>query len=315
MIDKMTASFKKLLNLHDPVVKKKWKRTLQAFLLVGPALVIALVFVYYPAAYILRLSFFEWDLISPQQTYVGLDNYKTVLEPGSDFWESLLITLKYGIMYIAFSLTVGMLLALALDRIKFLNNFFQSLFFVPSVTSISVVAVVWSLIFNPQIGPLNKILTGLGVSSVSLPQWFNDPNLALPALAVIGSWQSLGFITLLLLAGLRNIPTTYYEAAAVDGANKWKSFWKITLPLLSPVLFFVIFMLIINSFQVFGAVSIMTQGRPLGSTNVVLYYIYQQGFRFFNAGIASTASWIVFMVLLAIYMLQSKLGERNVFYQ
>ena len=315
MIDKMTASFKKLLNLHDPAVKKKWKRTLQAFLLVGPALVIALVFVYYPAAYILRLSFFEWDLISPQQTYVGLDNYKTVLEPGSDFWESLLITLKYGIMYIAFSLTVGMLLALALDRIKFLNNFFQSLFFVPSVTSISVVAVVWSLIFNPQIGPLNKILTGLGVSSASLPQWFNDPNLALPALAVIGSWQSLGFITLLLLAGLRNIPTTYYEAAAVDGANKWKSFWKITLPLLSPVLFFVIFMLIINSFQVFGAVSIMTQGRPLGSTNVVLYYIYQQGFRFFNAGIASTVSWIVFMVLLAIYMLQSKLGERNVFYQ
>ena len=315
MIDKMTASFKKLLNLHDPAVKKKWKCTLQAFLLVGPALVIALVFVYYPAAYILRLSFFEWDLISPQQTYVGLDNYKTVLEPGSDFWESLLITLKYGIMYIAFSLTVGMLLALALDRIKFLNNFFQSLFFVPSVTSISVVAVVWSLIFNPQIGPLNKILTGLGVSSASLPQWFNDPNLALPALAVIGSWQSLGFITLLLLAGLRNIPTTYYEAAAVDGANKWKSFWKITLPLLSPVLFFVIFMLIINSFQVFGAVSIMTQGRPLGSTNVVLYYIYQQGFRFFNAGIASTASWIVFMVLLAIYMLQSKLGERNVFYQ
>ncbi len=315
MIDKMTASVKKLLNLHDPSVKKKWKRTLQAFLLVGPALVIALVFVYYPAAYILRLSFFEWDLISPQQTYVGLDNYKTVLESGSDFWESLLITLKYGIMYIAFSLTVGMLLALALDRIKFLNNFFQSLFFVPSVTSISVVAVVWSLIFNPQIGPLNKILTGLGVSSASLPQWFNDPNLALPALAVIGSWQSLGFITLLLLAGLRNIPTSYYEAAAVDGANRWKSFWKITLPLLSPVLFFVVFMLIINSFQVFGAVSIMTQGRPLGSTNVVLYYIYQQGFRFFNAGIASTASWIVFMVLLAIYMLQSKLGERNVFYQ
>ncbi|NMB62100.1 MAG: sugar ABC transporter permease [Chloroflexi bacterium] len=315
MIDKMIARATKQFNLHDPAVKKKWKRTLQAFLLVGPALVIALVFVYYPAAYILRLSFFEWDLISPQQTYVGLGNYETVLAHGSDFWKSLLITLKYGIMYIAFSLSIGMLLALALNRIKFMNNFFQSLFFVPSVTSISVVAVVWSLIFNPQIGPLNKILSSLGVSGTSLPQWFNDPNLALPALAVIGSWQSLGFITLLLLAGLRNIPTTYYEAAAVDGANKWKSFWKITLPLLSPVLFFVIFMLIINSFQVFGAVSIMTQGRPLGSTNVVLYYIYQQGFRFFNAGIASTASWIVFMVLLAIYMLQSKLGERNVFYQ
>ena len=315
MLNELTSKVTKLFNLNDAAVKKKWKRTLQAFLLISPALIIALVFVYYPAAYILRLSFFEWDLISPQQTYVGLSNYETVLAQGSDFWKSLLITLKYGFIYISLSLLTGMVLALALDRIQFLNNFFQSLFFIPSVTSISVVAVVWSLIFNPQIGPLNKILESLGVSSASLPQWFNDPNLAVPALAVIGTWQSLGFITLLLLAGLRNIPSTYYEAAAVDGANRWKSFWKITLPLLSPVLFFVIFMLIINSFQVFGAVSIMTQGRPLGSTNVVLYYIYQQGFRFFNAGIASTASWIVFMILLAIYMLQSKLGERNVFYQ
>ena len=315
MFHKRTSDIIHFFKLDQPAVKKKWKRTGQAFLLVSPALLIALTFVYYPAAYILRLSFFEWDMISPQQTFVGLSNYKTVLAPGSDFWESLFITLKYGIIYISLSLVTGLVLALALDRIKLFNNFFQSLFFVPSVTSISVISVVWSLIFNPQIGPLNKILAGLGVSSAALPQWLNDPNLAVPVLGIIGTWQSLGFITLLLLAGLHNIPASYYEAAAVDGANRWKSFWKITLPLLSPVLFFVVFMLIINSFQVFGAVSIMTQGRPLGSTNVVLYYIYQQGFRFFNSGIASTASWIVFMVILAIYMLQSKLGERNVFYQ
>jgi ABC-type sugar transport system permease subunit len=304
-----------LFGEQNSTVRKKWKRTLQAFLLVCPALIISLIFVYYPAAYMLRLSFFEWDLISPEQTYVGLSNYEEILAKGSDFWKSILITLQYGAIYIVSSLFWGLLLAVALDRVKFLNNLFQSLFFVPSVTSISVVSVVWSLIFNPQIGPLNKILANLGVAGASLPQWFNDPNLAVPALAIIGTWQSLGFTTLLLLAGLRNIPSSYYEAAAVDGASRWKSFWKITMPLLSPVLFFVIFMLIINSFQVFGAVAIMTQGRPLGSTNVVLYYIYQQGFRFFDSGIASAASWIVFMIILAIYMLQSKLGERSVFYQ
>lgn len=304
-----------LLDSKDEAVKRKWKRTWQAFLFISPALVIAILFVYYPAVYTLRLSFFEWDLISPEQTFVGLNNYKEILTKGSDFWKSILITLQYGVIYTVSSLFWGILLAVALNRIKFLNDFFQSLFFIPSVTSISVVSVVWSLIFNPQIGPLNKFLENLGMASTSLPQWLNDPKLAISVLAIIGTWQSLGYITLLLLAGLRNIPSSYYEAAAVDGANRWNSFWHITIPLLSPVLFFVIFMLIINSFQVFGAVAIMTQGRPLGSTNVVLYYIYQQGFRFFDAGVASAASWILFTIIFITFLLQTKLGERRVFYQ
>ena len=304
------------INTHgQTAIAKKWRRTLYAFLLLAPALAILLLFIYYPAAYVFRLSFFKWDLISPQQTFVGLENYHRLLSKSSDFWPSIFRTLQYGVIYLSISLVVGLFLAVALNRIRFLSSFFQSLYFIPSVTSISVVSVVWSLIYNPQIGPLNKFLTLLGVSKSALPVWLSDPKLAIPSLAVIGAWQSMGFITLLFIAGLRNIPTTYYEAAAVDGANNWKSFWRITLPLLSPVLFFVIFMLIINSFQVFGVVAIMTQGRPLGTTNVILYYIYQQGFRFFDAGIASTASWILFMIILAIFMLQAKLGERSVFYQ
>ena len=305
----------RLCQTQDETEKRKWKRTGQAFLFLLPALIIAILFVYYPALYTLNLSFFDWDMISPERTFVGWQNYQEILLPGSDFWESMLITLKYGFVYTAASLIFGMLFAVALNRIKFMNKVFQSLFFIPSVTSISVVSVVWSLIFNPQIGPLNKFLESLGVASEALPQWLNDPKLAIIVLAIIGTWQSLGYTTLLLLSGLRNIPGVYYEAAAVDGANRWKSFWHVTLPLLSPVLYFVIFMLMINSFQMFGAVSIMTQGKPLGSTNVVLFYIYQEGFRFFDAGTASAASTIVFMIIFITFMLQKKLGEQSVFYQ
>jgi len=213
------------------------------------------------------------------------------------------------------SIVLGLVLALALTRVRFLRGFFQSLYFLPSVTSIAVLSVVWSLIYNPQIGPLNKVLLAVGVPAANLPTWLNDPALAIPALAMMGVWQSMGFVTLLFIAGLKNIPGMYYDAASVDGAGRWDTFWQITFPLLSPVMFFVIFMLLINSFRVFGAVAIMTRGRPLGSTNVLLYFIYQQAFRFFDAGFASAASWVVFMIILGIVMLQTKFGERSVFYQ
>jgi len=295
--------------------RRKLRTTFIAYALLAPALIIALVFTYYPALYVIRLGFFKWDLISPTQEFVGLANFQRLFALDSEFWSSLLRTLEYGAIYIPLSIVVGLGLAVALTRVKFLRGFFQSLYFVPSVTSIAVVSIVWSLIYNPQIGPLNRALTLLGVPAASLPQWLNDPDLAIPALAVMGVWQSMGFVTLLFIAGLRNIPTIYYDAAAVDGAKGWDVFWRITFPLLSPVFFFVIFMLLINSFRVFGAVAIMTRGRPLGSTNVLLYMIYENAFRFFDAGLASAASLVVFVIILIFVILQTKLGERSVFYQ
>lgn len=295
--------------------KRKLRRTMTAFMLLSPALVILLWFTYYPALYVFRLSFFDWDLISPNQIFVGLENYARLFSADSDFWPSLWRTLEYGLIYIPLTLLVSLILALGLNRIRHFQGFFQSLYFIPSVTSIAVLSVVWSLIFNPQIGPLNHALGLIGIPQANLPQWLNDPALAIPSLAVMGAWQSMGFNTLLLIAGLRNIPRAFYEAAEVDGAGRWRLFRSITLPLLSPVLFFVLFMLMINSFRVFGVVAIMTRGRPLGSTNVLLYFIYQQGFRYFDAGLASAASWIVFMLVLAVAMVQTRLGERKVFYQ
>lgn len=295
--------------------RKKAKNTAVAYLLLGPALIISIVFTYYPALYIVRLSFFDWDLISPDQIFVGLENFQRLFSAQSEFWGSLLRTLEYGAIYISLSIFLGLCFSLALNRIRFLQGFFQSLYFIPSVTSIAVVSIVWSLIYNPQVGPLSFALMKLGVARANLPQWLNDPKLAIPSLAVMGVWQSMGFVTLLLIAGLKNIPQIYYDAAKVDGAKSWHMFRHITLPLLSPVLFFVAFMQLINSFRVFGAVAIMTKGRPLGSTNVLLYYIYENAFKFFDAGLASAASLVVFAIILAFALLQNKLGERSVFYQ
>jgi len=295
--------------------KRILRNTAIAYTLLLPALLILIVFFYLPITYVLQLSFFDWDMISPHRTFVGIDNYRRVLDPASPFWASLMRTVQYGVIYVPCSLGLGLILALALTSVRRLRAFFQTLYFIPSVTSIAVISVVWSFLYNPQVGPINRFLLFMGVPHSHLPTWLNNPALALPSLAIMGVWQTLGFITLLLIAGIKNIPETYYDAASVDGANILQKFVRITLPLLSPVLFFVTFMLIINSFKVFGAVAIMTQGRPLGSTNVVLYLIYRYAFQFFDSGFATTASWLVFLIVFLLAVLQMKLGEKSVHYQ
>ncbi len=295
--------------------RKKLRTTLIAFLVLSPALLIAIIFVYYPSLSVLQLSFFDWDMISPDKTPVGLANYASIFAPGSEFWNSLLRTLEYGLIYIPLSLISGLMLAKLLTGVKRFEGFFQSIYFIPSVTSISVIAIIWSYIYNPQIGPLQHLLTQLGIPAEMIPNWLSDPRFALSSLAVTSAWQSLGLVTLLFVAGLNNIPQSIYDAADVDGTSGWIKFWKITLPLLSPTTYFVFFMLIIDSFRVFGIVSIMTRGRPVGSTNVLLYYVYQNAFQYFDAGIASAASMVIFLFIMVFMIFQQKLGEKSVFYQ
>ena len=295
--------------------RRKLKTSCIAYLFLSPALIIAVAFVFYPSLFVLKLSFMDWDLIKPVQEFVGWGNFSRLFAPGTEFWSAFWHTIQYGVIYIPLTIVLGLSIALALMRIEFLQGFFQTVYFFPAITSISVIAIVWSYIYNPQMGLLNSFLRVVGVPVTALPQWLNDPDLAMIALALMGVWQSLGFVVLLFVAGLRNIPTTFYDAAMVDGANQRTIFWKITLPLLSPVLFFVVFMLLINSFNVFGVVAIMTKGRPLGSTNVLLYFIYEQAFQLFDAGLASAASVTVFIIILLFVFMQMKFGEKLVFYQ
>lgn len=293
----------------------KKKQTVQALLLLLPTLTIALLFIYYPAVYVLNLSFQDWDLISPHKTFVGFSNYHRLVQTESGFWNSFYRTGIYTVIFIPCTLIFSLYIATRLVRLDRNQGLYQSLFFVPSVTAISVISLVWSYLFNPQIGPINLFLSKLGVSPGSLPGWFNSMSLALPTIAIIGIWQNIGFMTLLFIAGLQNIPKTYYEVASLDGASRRVRFFKITLPLLSPVLYYVLFLLMINSFKMFDIISILTKGRPQGSTNVLLYYVYQQAFQYFDAGIASAASFLIFITMLALFFMQQKLGENHVHYQ
>lgn len=293
----------------------KKAQTKMALALILPALLIVSVFTYIPSAYVFFLSFEDWDMISPIKTNVGLANYKRLFDPANGFGYSLTRTLVYSLIFIPMTLCLSLFIANRINKLSHKGKgVYQSLFFIPSVTSISVISLVWSYLFNPQIGPINAFLAKLGVSSDAMPQWLNSCDLALPTLAIIGVWQNIGFMTLLFVAGLQNIPKIYYEAAEIDGAPKRLVFYKITIPLLSPVLYYVLFMLIINSFKMFDIVAIMTKGKPQGSTNVILYYVYQRSFQFWDAGIGAAASWVIFIILLGIYMLQQKLGEKNVHY-
>ncbi len=293
----------------------KKKQTLHALLLILPAIAVVLMFTYAPSIYVFFLSFKDWDMISPVKTNVGIQNYIRLFSKASGFWNSFARTLLYTVIFIPCTLFLSLFVATRIVRLDKNRGLFQSLFFIPSVTSISVISLVWSYLFNPQIGPINAILSKLGVSQSIMPQWLNSTRIALPTIAIIGIWQNLGFMTLLFISGLQNIPKTYYEAAEIDGAPRSAIFRRITWPLLSPVTYYVLFMLIINSFKMFDIISIMTKGKPQGSTNVLLYFVYQQGFQFFDAGLASAASWIIFVVLLGLFFLQQKLGEKNVHYQ
>jgi len=292
----------------------KKMQTKRALALIMPALIVALLFIYVPSVYVFFLSFKDWDMISPVKTDVGFANYIRLFSKESGFAYSLSRTLLYTAIFIPVTLGLSLFVANKLVKLKKNRGFYQALFFIPSVTSISVISLVWSYLFNPQIGPINAFLLKIGIPLDALPQWLNSSKLALPTLAIIGVWQNLGFMTLLLVAGLQNIPRTNYEAAEIDGASRRTVFWKITIPLLSPVLYYVLFMLIINSFKMFDIVSIMTKGKPQNSTNVLLYYVYQRSFQFWDAGLGAAASWIIFLILLVIFLLQQRFGEKNVHY-
>ncbi|WP_404987341.1 carbohydrate ABC transporter permease [Candidatus Hadarchaeum sp.] len=303
--------------LGDIFLSKKGSTTFRLFaqicLLILPALLMQIVFHYIPLGYMLRLSFFDWDLISPVQSFAGLSNYSKLLT-SSEFRNSLVRTVQYTLIYVSGTMVLSLGLAVTLNRLRRARGFFETLFFIPSVTSVAVIAVIWSYLYNPYIGPINRCLLSIGVPGPYLPKWLNSPSTALLSLAVIDIWRSLGLMTLLFLAGLRNIPVDLYEAAEIDGATASRIFWNITLPLLSPVLVFVFFTLFINSFKVFDLVAILTQGRPLGATEVVLYLIYRYSFRFFDAGLASAASCVVFLLLLLLSGLQLTVSRRWVYY-
>ncbi|MET9271968.1 sugar ABC transporter permease [Kribbella sp. NPDC003557] len=282
-----------------------WKKLGWALFFLLPSAIPLLAFTLVPMVSSLWVSLHKWNLISPMQ-WVGLDNYANLLtDPMTR--RVFLHTLIYVAGYLPLVYAGGLGLALVLNQRLKARAFLRATYFLPVVTSWVVVALVWKWLLNPANGLVNEVLGFFGVPG---PGWWTDPQWALPAVILSSAWKDLGFVMVILLAGLQSIPSDVYEAALVDGANNWQRFWRITLPLLSPSTFFVVVISLINGFQVFDQVFVMTGGGPSGSSQVVVGQIYDLTFRYGRAGEASALSWILFAVILVITVVQIR-GQRK----
>lgn len=274
-----------------------------ALLLLLPTLALFLVFTAYPFLYAGKLSLMRWNGLSSDQVFVGLGNYASLLgDP--EFRNSVRVTAIYTVATTVVSVGAGLLLALALNRRLRGRNIYRALFFTPVLTATVAAAVVWSLLFDPFTGIVNLGLRNVGLHG---PAWLSDPSWALVAVTIVGIWKRLGFAMVIYLAGLQTIPPTFYEAARVDGAGAWRQFWDVTWPLLMPITVLQVIMAVIDSFQVFDHVFIMTGGGPLGGTDVLPMYLYHQGFRLFHLGYAAAVGWVIFLVVFTVTFLQWRL--------
>lgn len=289
----------------------KKNKYLSIFIFLLPSVLGLIVFGILPMLGSLSLSFSEWDIISGPPKLIGLDNFINILK-GNEFWRVLNNTLYYIILYIPLILISSLSLALLLNN-KFKGiKIYRTLYYIPVITSWVAGSLIWKIVLNPQFGVLNNLLNFIGLQG---PGWLYDQSWAMPGIVLASIWKDVGFFGLILFSGLRGISPTYYEAAEIDGANSWQRFKNITLPLISPTLLFVIIISLINSFQLFPQVMIMTQGGPNGATQVMVERIYKYAFQYYKMGYASAFSWLLFIIVFAVTLVQMKLQKRWVHYE
>lgn len=286
--------------------KIKLKKNLVAWSFVIPNFVGFLIFTFIPILFSFVLAFSEWDSFSPIK-FVGLQNFIKLFSDET-FIISLTNTVKYTIFVVPLTMICALGLALLLNKKIKGIAIFRTLFFFPYITSLVAVAVVWNMLFHPTMGPINQFL---GLFLNNLPGWTSSSQWALYAIIIVSVWRYMGYYMILYLAGLQSIPRELYEAASMDGAGKWKQFWNVTLPSLRPTTFFVMIMLTINSFKVFDLVQVMTEGGPGRSTNVLVYQIYNEAFVNFKFGYASAISMILFIIVLAITIIQIRVENKK----
>lgn len=267
-------------------------------------------FILGPIAASFGLSLTSWDLITPPR-FVALDNYLELVR-NPLFWESFRHTLAFIVGYLPAVMALGLAIALGLNAKFPGRTFFRGLYFLPVVSSWVAVSMLWEWLLNPIYGLVNYTLSLVGIAG---PAWLQDPAWAMQAIIITSVSKDLGFVAVLFLGGLQNIPETYHEAATIDGAGAWRRFWSITLPLLAPTTFFILIISLINSFQVFDQVWVMTEGGPAGATSVVVEQIYRNAFRYYRMGYASALSWILFAVVFVVTAIQMKLQKRLVGYE
>jgi len=313
---------------------KKLKSALTGFLYLTPALLILLIFRIIPIFFSVRISLYDWGMAGARQ-FLGLTNYFRVLQDPV-FWQSLLNTFWYAIFSIPIMLILSLFFAILLNqKIKGLG-FYRTLYYLPVVTSIVAVSIVWKWLFNPERGLLNYLLSFIHVSTIrwledprgiftlifnplhiNLPTILNGPSVALCSVILMSIWKGLGYNIVIFLAGLQNIPTAYYEAAKIDGAGRFRIFRNVTWPLLTPITFYILVMSTISAFEAFAQIWMMTgppAGGPLGTTKVVMYYFYEQSFELWRLGYGASIAFFAFLIILALTIFQRQFLEKRVTY-
>ncbi len=283
-----------------------------AYFFLAPALIPIFVFFFLPALAAFVLSFTDFDIYALSNfeyaRFVGLKNYLQLLDDPL-FWQAMANTMYYvlvgGPLSIAVSLATALLLHSKLVRYK---SLFRTIYFMPVVTTLVAVAVVWRFLYHPRFGLLNYALGFFGITPID---WLGDPAWAMPAIILMSVWKGFGYNMIIFVAGLQSIPNELYEAAHMDGANAWQQFKSITLPMLAPTTVFVSIIAMINNFQLFTEPYVMTQGGPVNSTLSIVLLMYQQGFRWWNLGYSAAIAFVLFGVILAGSLLQSKLQKRS----
>ena len=290
--------------------RKKLKQTLEGYLFIAPWLVGFIVFMAGPVAASLGLSFFRWSLIRPP-SFVGVENYVTMFTDDPLFWQSLRVTLIYVAVAVPLQIAFALFLALLLNQKVRLIPIFRTMFYLPSVVGFVAVAVLWAWLYQPEFGLVNDFLRRVGIEG---PAWLISKRWALPAIIGASLW-TVGGTMIIFLAGLQNIPQHLYEAAALDGAGELAQFRHVTLPMLSPVIFFNLILGMIAGFRTFELPLVMTNGGPLNTTMFYALYLYLNAFSFLKVGYAAALAWVLFIVILLVTVAQLRLARRWVYYE
>lgn len=289
--------------------KRQFESNWTGWLFIAPVMIGIVTLQIGPIIASLFVSFTDWDGLT-QASWIGLGNYSRLTRDPL-FEKTLWNTVIFTLGAVPLTVVVALFLAVLLETPKLIGRtLFRTVLFTPYVTSAVAIGLVWSEFYAPD-GTLNSILANFGIDG---PNWLTDLNFAMPAVIVVAVWQGMGYPMVILLAGLQNIPTSLYEAALLDRAGRWRQFWSITLPLLTPHLFFVIIVQFIMSFQVFAIIYVMTGGGPGNATNILIYYLYQTAFTFGRIGYASAMAWVLFLIIGLVTFFQWRLQKRWVFY-
>lgn len=277
---------------------------------VAPNLLLLAAFSYWPLLQNVYLSFTEWDMLAPEARWVGLDTWARVTG-SSEFGEIAMNTLVFTVGSVGITLVLGLAVALLLDQRLPGRDLARSVLFVPTLLSGAAIALVWIFVFDPRWGVLRSLLDLVGLSS---PRWLTDPAWAMPAVIIVYVWKNLGYAVVIFLAGLQGIARELYDAARVDGAGPWQRFRAVTLPGLGPISLFLIVTSVLASFQAFDVIRVMTAGGPVSSTTTFIYALYTEAFVGFHAGNAAVYAVILFVLMLALTLVQLRYLGRRVSY-